>query len=376
MDREALMSKIGQSIGAMAVCAASLVSTIDDALALDLGVFGDLSYTASDIPEDEANFRIGSLDFYAVQYIDDKTRALFELQFQTFTGEFEYEIQRYWIMREFSDAFHLGMGRFHPPIGYWSRHFHHGILMQDTVSRPFMLSFEGSVNAIMPMHMVGLLSEGEIGGSGFHYEAGIANSNTIDTVNGEGLEVPNRDDLSADKSFFGRLSFARPDVPYMPGVFVMHNTLVESDAVGSFPGVVRGDDLVEQAMIGADLRYEGKRFALLAELYHIENDAQAGVGDGETHDALAYFAQFGYHLTEQLLATYRYESLDFDSDDPYFMDPNLLGRDTIGTETRDVFCLRYDFSESNALMLEVTLRDPELADSTATTILSWAFVMF
>lgn len=370
------MSKIRRAVGVTAICAAGLLSAIDDARALDLGVFGDLSYTASDIPEDEANFRIGSLDFYAVQYIDDKTKALFELQFQTFTGQFEYEIQRYWIMREFSDAFHLGMGRFHPPVGYWSRHFHHGILMQDTVSRPFMLSFEGSPSSIMPMHMVGLLSEGDIGATGLHYEAGIANSNTIDTVDGEGLAVPNREDYSADKSFFGRLSFARPDVPLMPGVFMMHNNVVESDPVGSFSGIVRGDDLVDQTMFGTDLRYEGDRFAMLAELYYFENDAQPGVGDGGTHDALAYFAQFGYWLTERLKATYRYESLDFDHDDPYFMDPHLLARNTVGTETRHVACLRYEFSESNALMLEVSRRDPELADSTTTTILSWAFVMF
>ena len=138
-----------------AVCAVALMCGGTSARALDLGVFGDLSYIASDVPDDEANFRIGSLDFYAAQYIDDKTKALFELQFQTFSGTFEYEIQRYWIMREFSDSLRVGIGRFHTPLGYWSRHFHHGILLQDTVSRPFILSFEGSINAIMPMHMIG-----------------------------------------------------------------------------------------------------------------------------------------------------------------------------------------------------------------------------
>lgn len=370
------MSKNRRVFWAAPLCAAGLAFALDDASALDLGVFGDLSYTASDIPEDEANFRIGSLDFYAVQYIDDKTKALFELQFQTFTGDFEYEIQRYWIMREFSDALHLGMGRFHPPIGYWSRHYHHGILMQDTVSRPFFLSFEGSVNSIIPMHMVGVLSEGRISASGFHYEAGIANSNTIDSAPGapSRLEVPNRDDLSADKSFFGRLSYVNPASPYMPGLTVMTNNVVESASTGGL--VERGDDLVDQSMIGLDLRYEGEKLFVLAELYRLENDAQPGVGDGGTHDALAYYAQFGYQLTERLKATYRHEALDYDSDDPYFTDPSLIGREAIGTETREVFCLRYDFSESNALMLEVTLRDPDIADPTTTGILSWAFVMF
>ena len=41
-----------------------------------------------------------------------------------------------------------------------------------------------------------------------------------------------------------------------------------------------------------------------------------------------------------------------------------------------MFALRHDFSESNALMLEVNLRDTELGGSSTTTTLSWAFVMF
>lgn len=368
------MNRLRMPIGLLALCLLGVLGPAGGARALELGVFGDLSYISTDIPDDEANFRIGSLDFYAAQNIDDKTKALFELQFQTFSGAFEYEIQRYWIMREFSESFKLGMGRFHPPLGYWSRHFHHGILMQDTVSRPFILSFEGSVNSIMPMHMIGLLAEGAIGGAGLYYEAGIANSNTIDTDERSRLEVPNRDDLSPDKSFFGRLSYANPGVPFMPGISVMRNNVVESSDSGLF--VARGEDLVQQSLVGVDLRYESGRFSLLAEVYRLENELQPGVGDAGSHAATAYFAQFGYNLTDQLKATYRRESLDFDDDDAYFMDPALLGRNALGTETRDVFALRYDFSESNALMLEVSRREPDLADSTTTTILSWAFVMF
>jgi len=367
------MVKSRRAFGAMAMCAVALMCGGNSARALDLGVFGDLSYIASDVPDDEANFRIGSLDFYAAQYIDDKTKALFELQFQTFSGEFEYEIQRYWIMREFSDALRVGIGRFHTPLGYWSRHFHHGILLQDTVSRPFILSFEGSVNAIMPMHMIGLLAEGDWA-NGFHYEAGIANSNTIDTAEASRLEVPIRDDYSPEKSFFGRLSYVRPEIAVMPGIFVMRNNVVESATTGGL--LARGEDLVQQSLIGVDLRYEYEKFSLLTEVSHLRNEAQPGVGDGESHNSLAYFAQFGYQLASQWKATYRHEALDFDADDGYYMDPKLLGRGEIGTEVRDVFCLRYDFSESNALMLELSLRNPELAPNTSTAILSWALVLF
>lgn len=365
------MNKMRRAVGVLAFSAVALAGASNSARALDLGVFGDLSYIASDVPDDEANFRIGSLDFYAAQYIDDKTRALFELQFQTFSGEFEYEIQRFEIMRKFSDALCVGMGRFHTPLGYWNHHFHHGILLQDTVSRPFILSFEGGANAFIPMHMIGATVSGEFA-NGVQYEAAIANSNMIDSDARTRLVVPIRDDLSADKSFFGRLNYDQSEVPFKPGVFAMVNSVVETAASGGL--LARGEPLVKQKLLGADLRYELEAFDLLAEFYHLDNEAQPGVGDGESHTAFAYFTQFGYRLSDQWKATYRHESLDFDEDDAYFTDPNLLGMTR--TETRDVFAMRYDFSESNALMLEFSRRSPDDADKINTAILSWAFVVF
>lgn len=369
------MQKMRRVFGVLAACATTLGCGINSARALDLGVFGDLSYIASNVSGDEPNFRIGSLDFYAAQYIDEKTRALFELQFQTFSGDFTYEIQRFEIMRKFSDAFCLGMGRFHTPLGYWNHHYHHGILLQDTVSRPFILSFEGGANAFIPMHMVGATVNGDFA-NGLQYEAAVANSNMIDSADRSRLEVPIRDDLSPNKSYFARLNYDVPEVPFKPGVFAMVNDVVESAASGGL--LDRGETLVKQKLVGLDLRYEQEAFDLLAEFYHLDDEAQPGVGDGASHTAIAYFTQFGYRLTDQWKATYRYESLDFDSEagnqDAYFTDPDLLG--LTRTERRNVFCLRYDFSESNALMLEVSRRAPDGADKSNTAILSWAFVMF
>lgn len=345
------------------------------AQALEMGVFGDMSLGHSSAPGmlEEPSFRLGSLDLYALQYIDDHTKALFETQFQTFSGgEITVEIQRFWIMREVNDHFHIGMGRFHTPLGYWNRHFHHGILMQDTVSRPFFLAFEGgSSNSILPMHLIGILTEGEITG-GLRYEAVISNSNTIDSASRSRLTVPNRADLGSRKTFFGRVSYDDYQRPFKPGFSVMRNDVLEAAASGGL--APRGEALVRQTLYGLDLRYEQGRFGLLSELYYIENETPTV--DGRKRDSLAWFAQFGYRLTGRLLATYRYETLDFDDDDAYYMNPALVGRGSIGTEQRNVFALRYDFSESNALMLETSLRDPEIGDSSTTTILSWAFVMF
>lgn len=352
------------------------------AQALDMGVFGDVSFSLSEVDDSEPSFRLGSLDLYALQYIDDKTKALFETQFQTFSGgDITVEIQRFWIMREINDSFHLGAGRFHTPLGYWNRHFHHGILMQDTVSRPFFLSFEGGATSILPTHLIGLLAEGGFDG-GLRYEAAVANSNALNTGADEGLAVPNRADLGNRKSFFARLSFDDYQRSFMPGVTVMRNDVregAEEDAVLCSVSEVagcslaeRGETLARQTLYGLDLRYERGRFGLLAELYHIENETR--IAGGGKRDSLAWFAQLGYRLNDRLLLTWRHEALDFDDDDLYYTDPRLIGLS--GPERRDVIALRYDFSESNALMLETSRRDPESGESTTTTLLSWAFVMF
>ena len=359
-----------------------------NAAALDVGVFGDMSLSHSNVSSSEPSFRLGSLDLYAAQYIDENTRALFELQFQTFSGgDITVEIQRFWVMREFSDALNVGAGRFHTPLGYWNRHFHHGILLQDTVSRPFILSFEGSVNAIVPTHLIGMLAEGDLP-AGLRYEAAIANSNTIDTSSEtERLAVPNRSDLSSDKSLFGRIHYGRFGAPFKPGIFVMRNKVLDSASSGGL--LARGDPLVEQTVYGIDFRYERGRFDVMAEYYHFVNDAAPGVGDGRRHDADAWFAQFGFQITEHLKATYRHEGLEFDTTtapisdpldlggaDPYFMHPGLVGRNAIGTAKRNVLALRYDFNESNALLLEMNAHDPQFGSSSTTWFASWAFVMY
>lgn len=211
------------------------------------------------------------------------------------------------------------------------------------------------------------------------------------------MQVPNRTDPSGSKSLFARLKFEDYNRPFKPSVFFMRNEVTDYSPLTSTGDKLpvctsslttdcslapRGEPLVKQTMVGTDMRYELDRFQFLGELYWLQNDAQTGVGDGRTHDALAWFAQFGFNLSDHLKATYRYESLDFDDEpveqggDPYFMSPRLIDRDQIGIDARNVLSLRYDFSESNAIMLEWSRTNPKYADDVTSTILTWAFVMY
>lgn len=349
--------------------------------ALNLGVFGDLGIIKQE--GRDAQFRLGQVDFFIQEDIDDKTRAFAELELQIGSGSSssEFEVQRFWIMRDFTDGFSLGAGRFHTPIGYWSRQFHHGKLMKPTVTRPFILGFEGSRAAFIPMHMVGLMAEGEIG-EGYRYELGVANSNAINSStpgnSGRTLLVGNRSDNSPDKSVFARFSYDVLRVPFKPGISFMWNDVNEAASGNNseFDGFVAGDALVRQALVGFDLRYEYRRFDFLAESYWLQNDSQPGVGDGGKYDATAWFAQFSYRLNERVQLTYRHESMNFDDRDPYFTHPRLLGRTSGGNESRNVYALRYDFHESNAVKLEVSERPQFTGGTERVHFINWEFVIF
>ena len=73
---------------------------------------------------------------------------------------------------------------------------------------------------------------------------------------------------------------------------------------------------------------------------------------------------------------FRYEKLNYEDDDPYFTHPNLLDRDQTADERREVYGLRYEFSETNALKLEASKR-PRLSTSDHFTWnLSWEFLVY
>jgi len=340
-----------------------------DALALSVGAFGDVGLIRTE--KGNPAFRIDHIDLFASNPIDDKTRVLFEVEFRSATNEFE--AQRYWIVRDVTDWLEVGAGRFHSPIGFWSRQYHHGKLMQPTVTRPFVLGYEGSASSFIPMHIVGAMTKVERG-DGVVYEAWVTNSNSIDTVatGTKTLLVSDRTDRSDRKSLFARVAYDRSGVPFKPGISFMMNDVLEAASKGGL--VARGDTLVRQTLLGLDARHEVGNLDFLAELYLLRNDAQPGVGDGGTHTADAWFAQASYHLNDRWSATYRYEKLDYESQDPYFV--SLLGRDPSVEERRHVYAVRYNFSESNALKLEASDRPRSLDQGGVTWNLNWEFLVY
>ncbi len=339
--------------------------------ALELGVFGDVSLTSSNDKEDNNHFAIGGLDLYANQQISADTSAFFEAVFENDGDSFVIDVERYQINHKFSDTLTLGAGRFHAPLGYWNRNFHHGVLIQDTPSRPAFLDFEDGDAAILPMHSIGLMAMGKFS-NGVSYELSVGNSNSYDTSAGFGtdeIRLGNVSDLSEDKSIIGRVSYGFSGVPLQLAVFAMRNQLVEHSATGT-AGVAQGADLAKTTVYGADLHYERGHFDALAEYYYIDNQDETSGVAGDDGTANAFYVQLGYRFKELWKAVYRYEDLSTDNDDTYFR--------VLGTEdySAHVAVLRYDIDDSNALMLQLISKDNDISKNVTEYTLNWSFLMF
>ena len=104
------------------------------------------------------NFRIGQLDL------------LSSLSFGRAGGYGELvieemiEVERLYLGYNFHKLFTLRVGRFHSPLGYFTRECHHGIYLMPVIRRPFIIEFE-DFGGPLPIHSIGFEAEGsaEIG---------------------------------------------------------------------------------------------------------------------------------------------------------------------------------------------------------------------
>jgi len=359
----------------LSVVSALLLAAAPAAQAVDFGVFGDIRYDGDSANGSRNAFALGQFDLYASQKIDDKTNVFVEYVFEDPGDGFVIDLERLSITRSLTPYLSIGAGRFHTPIGYWNTAYHHGALIQDTISRPSFLDFEDGAGAILPMHVVGLMAMGQVdlNGGKLHYDLAVANGPSLNTEPGNAppeIDVNNTSDPNEQKSVMLHLSYYFPQLPMHVGVFAMANNIAESGAVANGAGTEFGSTLVKQTLYGFDARYATNNFDVLGEFYFFNNKDQVG-GTG-SHDASAYFVQFGYRVTENLKPIYRYESVDFSATDPYFQ---YLGT---AEGTRHVVGLRYDLDDSNALKFEINRRQPTAPGATDETGYSvqWAFLMF
>ena len=277
---------------------------------------------------------------------------------------------------DFSDALQVAGGRFHSPLGYWNRTFHHGTYLQDSVGRPFFMDFEDGSGGILPVHLIGLMATGDVGS--FNYQVGISNGAGLDTSTCSGatiscttrpeLNANNTSDQNTNKAVIARGTYAPEDVGFQVSLFTMIQSIAESAT--STLGSSVGSSLFEQTIIGFDAHYETEMFDFTAEYFNITNDSN--IGDKQSHSADAYYLQFGYRVYEAGKGYYRYASLDFDDADSYFQ---ILA--TENKQVHHVIGFRHDVDEVNSVKIEFDRFDRGVAGlkSSNSIKLQWSFLI-
>ncbi len=355
-----------------------LAMSISATHAAEFGLFGDISFQEStrsnhDGSSHEESFALGSLTLHASQEIDEKTTGFIEYTIKSpssaVAASHAVSIERLWIKRSITPTFQIGAGQFHSSLGYWNQAYHHGKLTQDTVTRPFFINLRDA-KSIFPAHVLGLKATGILNiahgtGGSVSYDLAIANGTSIDTTPPatEG-PIPLKENFSEKKLAILRTSYQFPVRPIQIGIFGMINPVAES---------ISSQKLVDQTVLGMDLHIVMNHFEITAEYFRINNkDSMKNTGK---YTADAYYVQLGYWLiSNNLKSIYRYESLGFDKNDPYFQ----YRRST--QERRHTLALRYEIDGTNALTLEAQRTTPEEATTTNNTetdyYLQWAFMMF
>jgi len=352
------------------------------AAAVEFGAFGNIRFQNSSPDNGTSGFVLGGLDLFAGQDIDEKTSVFVEYVFENTGDEFITDVERLWIKRSLNPFTAVSAGRFHSPLGYWNLNFHHGTLIQDTVSRPRFLDFEDGTGAILPMHLIGAkLSGGARAGLvEFIYDIGIGNSYTLDSAAspnaspaGSGIEIglQNVADLSNDKTIAGRFMVTPTNAPVEFGVSAMTTKYLEAGpGTPNFGNLSPGDPLISQAAFGFDLYWSLPRFRFLTELFFVRNKNE--FDDTESTTAKAAYTQFTYEILPWLFSTYRYESVtDAADDDAYFAILNT----EVGTH--HVLAFKFNFDETNAIIAEFNWHsETGSQEAEKTYAIDWAFLMF
>lgn len=366
------MKQANKNIVYLTAIALNLVAA--PALALDLGIMADITYQDSSEKDTPGGFGLGQFDMFASEQIGEHDRAFAEFVFEDADG-FVIDLERIWIEHEFNQGFKVLAGRYHTPLGFWNRNYHHGSLLHLTTARPDFLDFEDGPGAILPTHLIGMMASGSFFTQAMElgYELGIGNGGSINTDVGWGareIEMNNTADVDDAKAVVLHVAVTPEAFPLQVGLSAMYNTIVESGSGASFDSMTpRGGTLLDQTILGVDLRFEGDALGVLVEFYSFTHDNKTG--SASTNSAMAYFVQLDYRVSDSFTPGYRYESVSFDSDDAYFT--TLLSRKE---SIHHQFVLRYDVDDSNAIKFEVSRQNAkDKPDSDTIFTVQWAFMI-
>jgi hypothetical protein len=266
---------------------------------VNLGAFGDITFSTDSREKENETFSLGELTLYSTASYRERLNFLFELvvEFED-DGDTEVEMERLWAGYTISDLLIVRAGRFHTALGYWNKTFHHGKHLFHTVERPFFLAFEDS-NGVLPVHIVGIELSGsvDINQAKFKYWLEVGNGSRI---RDNELDPNNFSDDDDDKQLALRVALSPKRFPGLSiGLFYTHLPL-DTTLKRNF----------DENIFGLDLHYAKKGLEIISEYFHFTNTEAS---------ANAFYVQLSYSL-DLLTPFTRFEWLDVERDDPYMSD--------------------------------------------------------
>jgi hypothetical protein len=274
---------------------------------------------------------------HVIADIDDRFSFFGEVSLTARNSGYSIEVERAFLRYDFSDAFKVGAGRYHTPVGYWNTGFHHGSWLQTSVARPEMIKFGGR---FIPTHFVGLMAEGSFPatGIGFGYTAGVGNGRSTNVARaGDAGDINDRPAWVA--SVRSRpLAVSGLEI----GASVYSDRLAAADSTPANETIY-----AVHAILDRDSP------EIMAEYAHVQHTDAMGSGQSSGSDA--YYVQVAYRLSGVLRAFkpyVRFESLDV-PEDAFVFGPMDLGYDGA------IFGVRWDVADFVALKAEYRLEEFE-----------------
>ncbi len=260
--------------------------------------FADLNFEIDDDDSSNSRFRIGEYDTYITGTLAPGTSFLSEVTYE-YREEWIISLRRLWVRYTFNDYLRVSVGKFHTPLGYWNRAFHHGVLLYTSVDKPFF-------QEMIPIHTLGVYVTGrEIGSGRFYYGLMIGN----------GIGSSPVEDNDDTKSVIFDIHSKAVDGFDFGFSYYRDRASKEGMDESGTPHLAHFDSLaedVDMSVLVASCVIEKRGAELLAELAFANNDGKSSGNN---------WSKGGYLLGSYALGQYvpfaRLDFIDIE-DDPFF----------------------------------------------------------
>jgi hypothetical protein len=305
--------------------------------ALQLRMFGDMGYEASDQKGKTNSFNVGTLDLFMTGALTDHVSVLGEVLFTPkIDNSIGVDVERLLLQYTHNDYLNFSMGRYHSFIGYYNTAFHQGAWFQTTVDRPFMYAFDDQ-GGFLPLQEVGVTINGQIpsGSLRLNYVAEIGNGRAH-LLGSDPAQ--NFRDTNNGKSFNFAL-YSRPSgfPGLQAGFSIYHDYLTFTDNFNH-------DELISTVHVV----YTNSNFEFWNEGMLVRHTNTSGGAPGVFHTP-GFYTQFSRRYGKYR-PYFRYSYLNAGVAEPIYGDPT--DGPIVGRRNGPTIGLRYDLNDHAALKLQ------------------------